>query len=128
MHLHWPTGITGVGQLNLGFKVLKGHGFQMEHWQQETAKRIFRRLIVSSMACVLTWKLYNDESPDATKLKTFIIKLSGRLTKRSKPVTHPALLAGLWVFLQLIEVINNYSEEEIKTYKELASSFFGQPV
>ncbi|RJY00834.1 hypothetical protein D5R81_20070 [Parashewanella spongiae] len=110
------------------FKVLKGHGFQLEHWQQETADRIFRRLIVSSMACVLVWKLYNDESSGAKELKTFMIKLSGRLTKRSKPVTHPALLAGLWVFLQLMEMLNNYSTEEIEMYRELASSFFGQPV
>jgi len=110
------------------FKVLKGHGFQIEHWQQETAPRIFRRLIVSSMACVLTWKLYNDNSPEAEKLKPFLIKLSGRLTKRSKPITHPALLAGLWVFLQLTEVLNNYSNEEIEMYKSAMSSYFGQSV
>ncbi|RLV57675.1 hypothetical protein D5018_21315 [Parashewanella curva] len=108
------------------FKVLKGHGFQIEHWQQETAPRIFRRLIVSAMACVMMWKLYNDNSKDAVELKTFLIKLSGRLTKRSKPVTHPALLAGLWVFLQLNEVLSNYTIEEIEAFRELASSFFGQ--
>ena len=110
------------------FKVLKGHGFQLEHWQQETASRIFKRLIVSSMACVLTWKLYNDNSPEAEELKPFLIKLSGRLTRRNKPVTHPALLAGLWVFLQLIEVLNSYTPEQIEMYRELASSFFGQPL
>ena len=110
------------------FKVLKGHGFQIEHWQQESADRIFRRLIVSSMACVLMWKLYNDDSSEAIELKSFLIKLSGRLMKRSKPVTQPALLAGLWVFLQFIEVLNSYTAEEIIMYRELASSFFGQAV
>ena len=80
------------------------------------------------MACVLTWKLYNDNSPEAEELKPFLIKLSGRLTRRNKPVTHPALLAGLWVFLQFIEVLNSYTPEQIKMYRELASSFFGQPV
>jgi hypothetical protein len=110
------------------FKVLKSHGFQLEHWQQESGNAIFRRLIVSSMACVLTWKLYNDTSPGAENLKTFLIKLSGRLTKRNKPVTHPALLAGLWVFMQLNEVLNTYSMEEINAYREIASTFFGQDV
>ena len=110
------------------FKVLKGHGFQIEHWQQESGEAIFRRLIVSSMACVLTWKLYNNTSPDAQKLKTFLIKLSGRLTKRSKPVTHPALLAGLWVFMQLNEVLITYSMEEIEAYRKIAGTFFGQDV
>ena len=80
------------------------------------------------MACVLMWKLYNDDSSEALELKNFLIKLSGRLMKRSKPVTQPALLAGLWVFLQFIEVINSYTAEEIEMYRELASSFFGQAV
>ena len=48
--------------------------------------------------------------------------------KRSKPITHPALLAGLWVFLQLTEVLNNYSNEEIEMYKSAMSSYFGQSV
>lgn len=110
------------------FKVLKSHGFQLEHWQQASGQAYFRRLIVSSMACVLTWKLYNDASPEAADLKRFLIKLSGRLTKRSKPVTHPALLAGLWVFLQLNEVMATYSAEELESYRKIASSFFGQDV
>lgn len=110
------------------FKVLKSHGFQIEHWQQESGEAIFRRLIVSSMACVLTWKLYNDISPDAKQFKVFLIKLSGRLTKRSKPITHPALLAGLWVFMQLNEVLNTYSMAEINAYRKIASAFFSQDV
>ena len=110
------------------FKVLKSHGFQLEHWQQESGEAIFRRLIVSSMACVLVFKLYNDNSPGAAELKMFLVKLSGRLTKRSKPVTHPALLAGLWVFMQLNEVLNTYSMEEIDVFRDLASTIFGKLV
>lgn len=110
------------------FKVLKSHGFQMEHWQQSTAEGIFRRLIVSSMACVLAWKLYNDDSSEAKELKVFLVKLSGRLTKRSKPITHPALLAGLWVFLQLNEVLNTYTKDEIENFRKTARSFFGELV
>ncbi len=55
------------------FKVLKGHGFQLEHWQQETSEAIFRRLIVSSMACVLAWKLYQDKSEEAQSFKALLI-------------------------------------------------------
>ncbi|WP_456107140.1 hypothetical protein [Photobacterium frigidiphilum] len=42
------------------------------------------------------------------EFKGFLVKLSGRLTKRSKPVTLPSLLAGLWVFLQMCEVLDTY--------------------
>ena len=110
------------------FKVLKGHGFQLEHWQQSSSEAIFRRLIMSSMACVLVWKLYNDNSKEALNLKTFLVKLSGRLTKRTKPITHPALLAGLWVFMQINEVLNTYSLDEMNTYRELGRQYFGLDV
>jgi hypothetical protein len=32
--------------------LLKSHGQQLEHWQQETGDAIFRRLLVATMACV----------------------------------------------------------------------------
>ena len=60
-----------------------------------SSEAIFRRLIMISMACVLVWKLYNDNSKEALNLKTFLVKLSGRLTKMTKSITHSALLAGL---------------------------------
>ncbi|CAH0540379.1 hypothetical protein [Vibrio marisflavi] len=108
--------------------MLKGHGFQLEHWQQSSSEAIFRRLIMSSMACVLVWKLYNDSSKEAVNLKTLLVKLSGRLTKRTKPITHPALLAGLWVFMQINEVLNTYSLDEMNTYRELGRQYFGLDV
>jgi len=110
------------------FKLLKSDGFQMEKWQQTTGKAIFRRLIVSSMACTMALRLYNDESEGSQALKLFLVKLSGRVTKRSKPVTLPALLAGLWLFIQMSEVMVSYSAEEILGFQRIASSYFGQLV
>lgn len=110
------------------FKLLKSDGFQMEKWQQTTGDAIFRRLIVSSMACTLALRLYNDESEESQALKLFLVKLSGRVTKRSKPVTLPALLAGLWLFIQMSEMMASYSAEEILGFQQLASSYFGQLV
>jgi hypothetical protein len=89
------------------FKLLKSEGFQLEKWQQSSGEAIFRRLLMSSMACTMTCKLYHDETEDAQTLKQFLVRLSGRVTTRSKPVTLPALLAGLWQFLQLCEVLNS---------------------
>ncbi|MEO6810504.1 MAG: hypothetical protein ABI353_15420, partial [Isosphaeraceae bacterium] len=51
------------------FKLLKGHGHQLEQWQQETGLAITRRLLVAAMACVMTWPLQADQSPEATELK-----------------------------------------------------------
>ncbi|WP_429234469.1 hypothetical protein [Aeromonas salmonicida] len=80
------------------------------------------------MACTLTFRLYEDEGEEAQQLKKFLVRLSGRVTKRAKPVTLPALLAGLYLFLQMQEVMNNYTAEELKELTRIASRFFGQQV
>ena len=107
------------------FKLLKSDGFHVEEWQQTTSDAVFRRLLVSSMACTLALKLYQDESGEAQELKLFLIKLSGRVTKRSKPVTLPALLAGLYQFIQMQEIMSTYTAEELQRLAKIASRYFG---
>lgn len=88
------------------FKLLKSHGQQLERWGQTTGPAIARRLLVSAMACVTVWQLEADESAPAQELQTVLIRLSGRQMKRTKPVTTPALLAGLWTLLSMLELLN----------------------
>jgi hypothetical protein len=90
------------------FKLLKSHGFQLEDWLQETGIAIARRILVASMAAVTVWKLLADESPPATELKTVLVRLSGRQMKRGKPFTAPALLAGLWSLLSMLDTLKHY--------------------
>lgn len=81
------------------------------------------------MACTITYQLYHDETEDAKALKQFLVRLiRGRVTKRSKPVTLPARLAGLWQFLQLCEELISYTVDEINELRQFASSYFGQLV
>jgi hypothetical protein len=90
------------------FKLLKSHGFQLEDWLQETGIAIARRLLVVSMAAVTVWKLLADESTPATELKTVLVRLSGRQMKRRQPFTAPALLAGLWSLLSMLDTLEHY--------------------
>lgn len=96
------------------FKLLKSHGQQLENWQQETGIAIARRLLVAAMACVLVWQLQHDESPQAMKFKDVLIRLSGRQTKRKKRHTAPALLAGLWVLVSMLALLDHIDLGEIK--------------
>ena len=96
------------------FKLLKSHGQQLEHWRQETGAAIFRRLLVATMACVTVWHLQGDTSPAATQLKTILIRFSGRQMKRAHPHTAPALLAGLWGMLTMLEYLEHHDLEELK--------------
>jgi Transposase DDE domain len=96
------------------FKLLKSHGQQLEQWQQETGLAIARRLLVASMACVVVWQLQADNSPQAVELKEIVIRLSGRQMKRNRPHTAPALLAGLWVLLSMLELLEHYDLDELR--------------
>jgi hypothetical protein len=89
------------------FKLLKSHGQQLEHWQQETGIAIARRLLVASMACVVVWQLEGDDTKEAEELKDILIRLSGRQMKKDHPHTAPALLAGLWVLLSMLELLKH---------------------
>ena len=99
------------------FKLLKSAGHQLEAWQQESALAIAKRLLVVSMACVTVWAIAADQSPEAAELRVLLVKLSGRQMKRNKPVSHPALLAGLWVLLSMLEVMDSVSPEELRRLK-----------
>ena len=96
------------------FKLLKSHGQQLEHWLQETGAAIFRRLLVATMACVTVWHLQTDSSPAATELKTTLVRFSGRQTKRTRPHTAPALLAGLWALLTILDYLEHHDLEDLK--------------
>ena len=105
------------------FKLLKSAGHQLESWQQESALAIAKRLLVASMACVTVWAIAADTSPEGAELQDFLIKLSGRQMRRPRGVTHPALLAGLWAYLSMLEVLLAYSADELDNLKTTARKF-----
>lgn len=102
------------------FKLLKSHGQQCEQWQQETGHAIARRLLIASMACVIVWQLQANLSPPAMEMKELLVRLSGRQTQRRNPHTAPALLAGLWVLLSMVSVLDH---DHFSRIKRLAETF-----
>jgi hypothetical protein len=102
------------------FKLLKSAGQQMESWLQQTSKAIFKRLLITSMACILAWRLQKDESKNAEEAKDLLVGLSGRQQKRNKPISATALLAGLYFLLSMLETLENYTIEELKQHAKTA--------
>jgi hypothetical protein len=96
------------------FKLLKSAGHQVEHWQQETAPALARRLAVASMACVVVWQLARDPSPEAARSRHLLVQLSGRTMKRGQPWTAPALLAGLWTLLAMLDLLEHGEMDQLK--------------
>ncbi len=101
-------------QIESYFKLLKSAGLQLEEWQQATGERILRRLLVAGMACVTVWQLASDSSPAAAEARSLLIRLSGRQMKRTRPFTEPALLAGLWVLLAMLDVLDHYTIADLR--------------
>lgn len=98
-------------QIESLFKLLKTAGFGLEDWQQETGQALAKRLAVACCACVLVWQIMRQES--LKEMQLFLVRLSGRQMKRSAPVTAPALLAGLWAFLTMLDVLNQYDVQQL---------------
>lgn len=89
------------------FKLLKSAGHELEYWQQTTGEAILRRLLIASMACVFVWQLQRDESEQAVALRSHLMKLSGRQTKRGVESTATALLAGWQSLLAMLSLLED---------------------
>ncbi len=103
------------------FKLLKRHGLQVEHWQQESGKAIARRLLVAAMACVVVWNLQRQETPEAEATKQLLVRLSGRRMKRDVPFTAPVLLAGYFVMLSMCDLLE-HTDYDLRKIKTLAAN------
>jgi hypothetical protein len=101
------------------FKLLKGAGHQVEHWQQRGGEALAKRLVVAAMACALVWRLGRQETAEAVVLRGLLVRLSGRQMKRGQESTAPALLAGLWSLLAMLEVLDEHNVQELRRYKDL---------
>jgi hypothetical protein len=103
------------------FKLIKGAGLHLEHWQQESGLAIAKRLLVVSMACVLIWQLARNPSPEAAELRRVLVRLSGRQMKQHKNFTMPAMLEGIWTLLAMLDLLEHC---DLSKLKQLAEIFF----
>ncbi|MBV8086834.1 MAG: transposase [Chloroflexi bacterium] len=101
------------------FKLLKSAGLQVEAWQQQDSVALTKRLLVAAMACALVWRLERQETVEGATLRRLLVRLSGRQVARGRGFTAPALLAGLWSLLAMLEVLQEHSVEQLRRYRDL---------
>lgn len=109
-------------QIETFFKLLKGAGHQMESWEQETARATFNRILIATQACVMAWSLMLASGEDAAATREFLVRLSGRQMKRTRPVTFPALLDGLFTLFTMLETLERYSVSDLKAFAKVAKN------
>lgn len=107
-------------QIESYFKLLKMAGHQVESWEQETGLAVFKRLLIAGAACVWVWRLMRARGEFGQKTREFLVRLSGRQIKRSKTVTAPALLDGLFKLFAILETLQEYSLDEIQQFADFA--------
>lgn len=81
-------------------KLLKAAGWELERWLQRTGPRILRKLLVAVAAVVEVWAFERRTDEAGAAFRALLMALSGRQTKRDRPVTTTGLLSGLWVLQQ----------------------------
>jgi hypothetical protein len=104
-------------QIESYHKLMKGSGLHLEHWQQESAPALARRLCVAAMAVALVWQLAKAPEPPAAELREVLVRLSGRQMKRGprRPgFTIPSLLAGLGVLVPMLCLLERYPLEQLR--------------
>jgi Transposase DDE domain len=104
------------------FKLLKSAGQHLEQWQQENGGFILKRLLVASMACVLTWRLAHSRTPQAEEARRVVMQLSGRQVEYGRHYTLEGLLAGTWVLLAMAAILEQLPADRIK---EIAAFVLG---
>jgi hypothetical protein len=104
----------GRWQVESYVQLRKSAGQPGEHWQQEDAAAVVRRLLVASMACALVWRLARSKAAPAWAARRLLQRWSGRPVAWGREFTEESLLAGLWVLLAMVEVLREHSPEEVQ--------------
>jgi hypothetical protein len=86
------------------------------------ARATFNRILIATQASVMAWSLMWNTSEDAARTRSFLVRLSGRQMKRTRPVTFPALLDGLFKLLTMLETLEHYSISELKEFALIAKN------
>lgn len=101
------------------FKLIKQAGHDVESWLQTTPQALLRRLLIASMACVLTWRIQRMSDNQGQQLRQMLCRLSGRVQKRGKLESAPAILCGLSILLNTLQLLTEYSVEELNRMAQL---------
>lgn len=108
-------------------KLLKAAGWELEGWLQRDARKILHKLLLAFAACAAVWALQRRADAQAEEFRRLLMTLSGRQTKRSKPVTTPGLLAGLWVLQASLGTLARHGPEQLQAMLDANLPLFADP-
>jgi hypothetical protein len=99
-------------------KLLKSSGWQWEGWLQRDGEKLMIKLLLALGAVTSIWALERREDAPSLGFQQLLMRLSGRQTKRSRPITTSGLLAGLWVLQSALGPLASHGVEQLNTMLE----------
>jgi Transposase DDE domain len=99
-------------------KLLKSSGWQLEEWLQRDGEKLMIKLLLALGAVTSIWALERREDAPSLGFQQLLMRLSGRQTKRSRPITTSGLLAGLWVLQSALGPLASHRVEQLNTMLE----------
>jgi hypothetical protein len=99
-------------------KLLKSSGWQLEEWLQRDGAKLMIKLLLALGAVTSIWALERREDAPSLGFRQLLMQLSGRQTKRSRPITTSGLLAGLWVLQSALGPLASHGVEQLNTMLE----------
>lgn len=99
-------------------KLLKSAGWQLEEWLQRSGERILIKLLLAVGACTSVWALERRSDTESVAFQHLLMRLSGRQTKRRRPVTTTGLLAGLWVLQSSLGALTAHGPDQLNSMLE----------
>jgi hypothetical protein len=99
-------------------KLLKSSGWQLEEWLQRNGEKLMIKLLLALGAVTSIWALERREDAPSLGFQQLLMRLSGRQTKRSRPITTSGLLAGLWVLQSALGPMASHGVEQLNTMLE----------
>jgi hypothetical protein len=99
-------------------KLLKKAGWHLEGWLQRTGERLLIKLLIALGACASVWALERRSDAESAAFQALLMQLSGRQTKRDRPVTTSGLLAGLWVLQGALGPLARHGPDQLNAMLE----------
>ena len=102
------------------FKLLKEAGHPRARWEPETGQAVLKRRLIAGQACVRVGRRMRAEGELAEHTRSFRVRRSGRQMKRTRPVTAPARLDGLYKRFAMLETLHRYSLDDREEFADFA--------
>jgi Transposase DDE domain len=99
-------------------KLLKSSGWQLEDWLQRDGGKLMIKLLLALGAVTSVWALERRQDAPSLGFQQLLMQLSGRQTKRSRPITTSGLLAGLWVLQSALGPLASHGVGQLNTMLE----------